>query len=642
MKTSKYSKVLRKHLSKLLSCRLCTVALLFICIYGAFLIYSYQYGTYHSVRDLELMNAPYKNPGNAIDIRISDLMSRMTLQEKIGQMALVEKNSIESIHDIPRYGIGALLSGGGGKPADNSLHGWQKMVKTFMESSRQSRLQIPILYGIDAIHGHANIPGATVFPHFIGLGASDSEDLVERIAQATAHEILASGIRWSFSPTLDMPSDIRWGRTYETFSDDPEIVGILGAAYLAGLQQESASGISVLGTLKHYVGVGSMQWGSSSNPLYHIDQGTTEPNEAMLRSQYLPPFEKVIESGALSIMVGLNSWGDTKVSASKYLITDVLKNELGFKGFVVSDWYGVYEIHDDTYEATVQALNAGVDLIMLPYDYKTFIRDVEKAVENGDVSEERINDAVERILYSKFRLGLFEDMGPVLENETLFGSETHRALAREAVARSLVLLKNSGVLPIPSGTRHIRVAGSSADNVGRQAGAWTVEWQGADGNFLPGATSILKGIEERVPEGTLLEYEKDGNFITKSIADIGIAIVGEAPYAEGWGDNPYPSLSPEDLEVISKLKANSSQIVVVIVSGRPLIITDQVASWDALIAAWLPGSEGAGVSSALFGDTPFTGSLPLPWPRTIDQLPFGIDGTGADGTAPLFPRYYGL
>ncbi len=592
-------------------------------------------------------DALYRLSAYSVTERVADLLSRMTLQEKIGQMALVEKNSVHDVDDISSYAIGALLSGAGAKPNDNSVVGWRNMVAEFNRSALRSRLGIPLLYGVDAIHGHAGVLGATVFPHAIGLGATGDEALVEQIARATARELRATGIQWSFSPNLDLPQDIRWGRTYESFSDDPILVTRLGAAYVRGLQDDRGGGtttLSVLSTPKHYIGAGGMVWGSSSNKAFKVDQGMTPEDETLLRTTYLPPFAEAVNTGVKSVMVGLNSWGNVKLASEKYLITDLLKGELGFSGFVVSDWYGVYEIPGGEYTAAVAAINAGIDMVMLPFDYKTFIKNVTRAVEKGDISEARIDDAVRRILTAKFSLGLFdaEEVNDVPEEA--IGTPNHRALARKAVSESLVLLKNeASVLPISSTVKHIRVGGSAADNVGQQSGAWTVEWQGIDGNWLPNSTSILSGIRTRAKPGVTVEYAIDGTFATETVkAELGIAVVGEKPYAEGWGDTENLSLNASDLHTIERMRATSKRLVVIIVSGRPLIITDELKKWDAAIAAWLPGSEGGGVADVIFGDAPFTGKLPLPWPRSIVQLPLAPGGTTKDGTQALFPRYFGL
>lgn len=591
-------------------------------------------------------DAVYRQASAPPQERIEDLLSRMTLKEKIGQMALIDKNSIIEVDDLSTYGLGALLSGFGAKPENNTAKGWDIMVSGFIAQSKASRLGIPILYGADAIHGHSNVPGATIFPHFIGLGATGDEILVEKVARATAQEMAATGVNWSYSPTLDLPRDIRWGRTYEAFSDDSKLVSKLGAAYVRGTQEMEGTPdkkhIFVLSTPKHFVGVGSMLWGSSGNVNFKIDQGTTAPNQVALTREYLPPYKAAVDAGAMSVMVGLNTWGDRKLSTNSDLITTVLKQDLKFNGFTVSDWYGVYEIPGSDYQSAVIAINAGVDMVMLPFDYKPFIKNMERAVKKGDIPQERIDDAVRRILRAKFALELFDSntTKPSLE---VVGSPEHRALARAAVAQSLVLLKDDkATLPIKNTVKHIQVAGSAADNVGRQSGAWTVEWQGIDKNWLPGSTSILQGIKNRAGSSAIIDYEPNAHFTEGERADIGIAVVGEAPYAEGWGDKEYPTLDREDLETIKRLQTTCDKVVVVLVSGRPLLVSNEISSWDAVVAAWLPGSEGEGVADVLFGDKPFTGTLPLPWPHHSQQLPITADGMTADQTPLLFPRYFGL
>ena len=555
---------------------------------------------------------PYQNPKLSIDVRVDDLLQRMTVAEKIGQMALIEKNSVSDLNDIAKYGLGALMSGGGAHPNDNTPAGWLAMVNNFKTYSQKTRLSIPLLYGIDANHGHSNVPGATIFPHFIGLGASKDTDLVKQVAKATAEEAAATGINWVYSPDLDIAQDLRWGRTYETFGSDPKLVGTLGQAFINGLQSFNKSGLTVAATAKHYLGNGSSAWGSSINKNFFIDQGDSNINEVELRKTHLEPFKQAINAGVKSIMVGLNQWNDEKISSNKYLITDVLKNELDFKGFVVSDWYGVFEKEPNKYEALVKSINAGVDMIMLPYDYKIFSDNLNQAIIKGDITQSRIDDAVRRILKVKFEIGLFDKITTNTTNLTTVGSKPHRELARMAVRESLVLLKNNNAVPISKNTSKILVAGSSADNLGKQSGGWTVEWQGIDGNWIPG-TTVLKGIQNTAPNAEV-EYNLKGNFIgQKGLADIGIAVVGENPYAEGWGDNINPKLSTEDIQSINNLKKLSKKIIVIIISGRPLDIKGSATNWDAIIAAWLPGTEGQGVADVLFGDHPFTGTLPVKW-----------------------------
>ena len=570
--------------------------------------------------------------------RIEDLLSHMTMAEKIGQMALVEKNSLPDPTHIATYGLGGVLSGAGAKPKNNSVEGWSEMIAGFQAEAKKSRLHIPLLYGVDAVHGHAMIPHVTVFPHQIGLGATGDADLVRAIGKATAEDLVASGVNWNYAPNLDLPIDIRWGRMYEAFSDDPLLTARLGSAYVKGLQGEEVK-VPVIATLKHFTGVGGMQWNSSLNKNFKLDQGVTLADDELLQSTYLPPFKAAVDAGALSVMIGLHMWGDGKMIANKNIITGELKNNLGFTGFVVSDWYGLYENAGNKFIATVRGINAGVDMVMLPFDYQTFIRHMTWANRLGLISDRRIDDAVTRILRAKFAAGLFDGDAtaiPVVSQ--------HRELSRKAVAQSLVLLKNDvKVLPIQPTVSHVRVAGSAADNVGLQSGAWTVEWQGVDGNWLQGATSILDGIKASVSPNTKLEYSLSGIFKTSGQkAPLGIAVVGETPYAEGWGDREYPILSNEDLTAIKNLQASCDNVVVIIVSGRPLLIANEVNNWDTLVAAWLPGTEGIGVADVLFGKKQFMGTLPVPWPKTAEQLPVTHAGVTADGTPVLFPRYTGL
>ncbi len=613
------------------------VGLVFLLLLGLFVI------VISHIETLPPMDTLYLDNTKPTEDRIENLLAQMTLAEKIGQMALVEKNSLAAPADISAYHLGGLLSGSGSKPEDNSAAGWKTMIDGYQAEAKQSRLGIPLLYGTDAVHGHAHVEGLTVFPHMIGLGATRDPDLVRKVAAATAVDMVRSGANWNYAPNLDQPRDIRWGRVYEAFSDDPVLVGKLGAAYIEGLQQGNATTgtLAVLATPKHYVGIGSQIWGTSLNKNFSIDQGVVAVDEAALRDEYLPPFKEVVDAEALSIMVGLHSWGDDRVIRNKYLLTEVLKGELGFSGFLVSDWYGVYEGKPSTFIATVQALNAGVDMVMLPFDYRTFVRNVTWANRLGLISDARIDDAVRRILRAKFALGLFDTPSDVAADTA--SDSAARALAREAVAKSAVLLKNTNnVLPLRPTTPHILIAGGSADNVGKQMGAWSIEWQGVDGNWPTGATSILAGIQAAVNPATKVEYRADGVFASGTRAAIGIAVVGEKPYAEGWGDTALPILDEADRTAIKNLQAVVDRVIVVVVAGRPLLLAEEVTAIDGLVMAWLPGSEGVGVADVLFGKRPFTGVLPLPWPLRSEQLPITATGMTADGTPVLYPRYFGL
>ena len=561
------------------------------------------------------INLPYQNPTLPVDQRVADLMDRMTEAEKIGQMVLVEKNSIHDINDITRYNLGALLSGGGAGPKQDTPLAWLQMINNVQSATKDTCLGIPLLYGIDAIHGHGNVLGATIFPHFIGLGATKDTDLVKRVASATAEEMTATGIYWNFAPNLDVAKDIRWGKTYETFGSDTTNVAQLGLAYLEGTQVSSDGYFKVLANPKHFIGGGDMEYGTSRNKKFKVEEGNITIDEETLRQVHLVPFQKAIANGARVIMVGTASWQGKLNSDNYHLLTEILKNELGFSGFIVSDWYGVYEIENSKYNSLVRAVNAGIDMVMTPFEYKGFLSNMQKALDNGDITKERIDGAVRRILTVKFETGLFDRPEATSEGLSVIGSDTHRELAREAVRKSQVLLQNNdSALPLDKSVNKIIIAGSAADNLGRQAGGWTTKWQGIDGNAGIVGTTILESIKNTVPKDTKIEYNKNGDFsVRNNLADVGIAVVGEKPYAEGWGDIANPSLSPEDLSAIEKVKAKSKKVVVIIVSGRPLNIKDYAENWDAIIAAWLPGSEGQGVADVLFGDFPFTGTLPVGW-----------------------------
>jgi len=583
-------------------------------------------------------DAAYKNASLPIEDRVADLLGRMTLEEKIGQMTLAEKGSIVET-DIAQRNIGGLLSGGGGYPEPNTPAAWAKMVNGFQEHASQSRLGIPLIYGVDAVHGHNNVYGAVIFPHNVGLGAAGDAELMERIGRATAAEMIATGIYWNYAPAVSVPQDIRWGRTYEGYSENTELVSTLAAAYLRGLQgDELADPLMVLATPKHFVGDGGTVWGSSATPGYMIDQGVTDVDEATLRAIHLPPYIAAIEVGAKNIMISYSSWGGNKMHAQEYLIADVLKGELGFEGFIVSDWGAIDQITDDYCEAVVTSIKAGVDMNMVPYDYNRFIDTLTQAVRDGDVPVERIDDAVRRILTVKYELGLFDY--PFAKESLLaeVGSEEHRALAREAVSKSLVLLKNDDdTLPLSKEMPRINVAGLGADDTGMQCGGWTIEWQGKKGDITPG-TTILEAIQSTVSDSTTIEYNRHAHF--EATADACIAVVGEEPYAEGMGDSDDLALSTADKRLLKRLPDQCDRIVVILISGRPIIVTEQLDEWDAFVAAWLPGTEGQGVADVLFGEQPFSGKLSYTWPRSTDQLP--LNALAESGEEPLFPFGYGL
>ena len=580
---------------------------------------------------------PYRDPALAIHLRVEDLLERMTLGEKIGQMTLVEKNSVAP-SDIARLGLGGLLSGGGGSPRDNSPTGWATMVEEFQTAALESRLGIPLLYGVDAVHGHSNVVGAVIFPHNVGLGAADNPELMERIGRVTAAEMVATNIHWNFAPAVSVPRDIRWGRTYEGFAEDTDRVTRLATAYLRGLQGDSLSDrTSVLATPKHFVGDGGTSWGTSTTSDYRIDQGVTDIDETELRTVHLPPYAAAVDAGARSVMVSYSSWGGEKMHAQSYLLTDVLKDELGFTGFVVSDWEAIDQIDDDYGTSVVRSINAGVDMNMVPRAYHDFIDELTRAVEVGEMSIDRIDDAVRRILRVKFELGLFENPYGEPERIVNVGSDPHRALAREAVAQSQVLLRNQrSILPLDPSIGVLYVAGAAADDIGMQSGGWTISWQGGLGEVTEG-TTILDGVRKAVHADTSVLFDRNGRFgdLAPGTEMVCLAVVGEFPYAEGFGDVAEPRLPESHLALVEHMRGQCDDLIVVVLSGRPVLISDHVEDWDAVVAAWLPGSEGDGVADVLFGTQPFTGTLPYTWPRDAAQLP-------EPGDDALFPYGFGL
>jgi beta-glucosidase len=600
--------------------------------------------------------AVYLDPSQPVEARVADLLGRMNLDEKIGQMTQVATDGLIP-GDVNRFFLGSVLSGGSGIPLDNSVSGWVDMVNGYQQEAMSNRLAIPILYGIDAVHGVGHLKGATVFPHNIGLGATRDPELVRLIGKATAEEMLALGIQWNFGPVVAVPQDIRWGRTYEGFGEETELVSELGAAYIDGLQSvpaeiSAAPGqtIGALATAKHFLGDGGTIWGSSTQNImgtaYELDQGNMQASEETVRRLFLPPYEAAVDAGVLSVMVSFSSWNGTKMHAQRFWITTVLKNELGFQGFVVSDWDGISQIYpDDYYQSVVTAVNAGIDMAMLSSAPTNFISALQQAVKNEDVTPERIDDAVTRILRVKFLLGLFDHPYADPAYQATIRSAEHLELAARAVRESLVLLKNdSNALPIDENTPEILVGGIGADDTGLQSGGWTLGWQGTNLDDVVGST-ILDGIRIRAGAGTKVLYRSAGLFDDlPGTAPLGIAVVSEYSYAEGVGDRADLRLSQDDIDVIERMRSKVDTLVVIILSGRPLVIADEYPLADAWVAAWLPGSEGAAVADVLFGLYPFTGTTPYSWPRSNEQLPINVNNSeGLTGCqAPLFPFGYGL
>lgn len=574
---------------------------------------------------------PFQNPGLSPAERAADLTPRLSLAEKVGQMTQVERTAVTANPEhIAQYGLGSLLSGGGSAPADNSPVGWATMYDGFQEQALDTRWGIPLIYGVDAVHGHNNVYGAVLFPHNIGLGCTGNPELVEEAGRITAREVAGTGLDWTFGPCVAAPRNERWGRTYEGFGETPEINRIMGAAMIRGLQGDDLSDPgTILACAKHFVGDGGTRNGT--------DQGDASISEFELREIHLPPYEDAVDEGVGSIMASFSSWNGEKVHGSEYLLRDVLKEELGFEGLRLSDWAAIDQLPGDYYSSVVTAVNAGIDMVMVPYDYRTFTARLTEAANAGDVSMDRIDEAVRRILTQKFALGLFETPLSTGAYTSTVGSDEHRAVARQCVRESVVLLKNENrVLPVGAEVTRVHVSGRNADDLGAQCGGWSLTWQGRRGDITIG-TTILEGLQETAPAGTRVTYTLDGT--ETGDADLVVVVVGEDPYAEGFGDRTDLSIHPFDRQVIETVAATGKPFVVVLVSGRPLILDDLLDSCDALLAAWLPGTEGGGIADLLFGLSTPTGRLTHSWPRDMDQIPINVGDPDYD---PLFPYGFGL
>lgn len=559
---------------------------------------------------------------------VEDCLSQMTLDEKIGQMTQVSHLALESPSVLTDLGIGSLLAGGGGAPSTgNTPNDWANMVDEYQLAALSSRLGIPMIFGIDAVHGHNNVFGATIFPHNIGLGATRNAELVRRVGEVTAKEVYATGISWNFAPCLCVARDDRWGRTYESFGEDPDLVSMM-TSYIDGLQGDDLSAPNtVLATAKHWVGDGGTTGG--------IDQGNTEVSEQLLRDIHVAPFVEAIARGVGSVMPSYSSWNGEKLHGHEYLLTDVLRYELGFDGFVISDWAAIDQLPGDYASDVRTSINAGVDMVMVPNDYQLFTATLRAEVDAGNVPLERIDEAVSRILEAKFALGLFDR--PLSDRTHIdeIGSQEHREVARQAVRESMVLLQNDGVLPLSPDVDEVLVAGFNANDIGNQSGGWTITWQGSSGDTTPG-TTVLEAIENAVSPSTLVTYNRRATGDLSG--DVGVVVIGETPYAEGRGDSFDLSVSTRDVEIVNRV-CEAMPCVVILISGRPLLIGEILDVSDAIVAAWLPGTEGAGVADVLFGDFGFTGRLPMTWPRSMEQLPINI---GDESYDPLFPVGFGL
>lgn len=597
----------------------------------------------------------YMDASRDVEDRVEALLKQMTLDEKIGQMVQAENDDI-TLEEIKTYYIGSVFSGGDSDPKEgNSSEAWQSSVNEMKQAALETPLGIPLLYGVDAVHGHSNVEGATIFPHNIGLGATGDEDLLTRMGEVVAKEVKATGIQWTFAPTLADPQNEMWGRTYEGFSEDADLVSKLGTAFIEGLQgklgtDDFLAGNHILGTAKHYIGEGYT--------LYGVNQGDVRMEEAefeaLLDDTLLKPYKAAVDAGVRTIMASYNSINGLKCHENSYLINDVLKGELGFTGLVVGDYKAVDQVSGATYkDKLVNVVNAGVDLLMEVDTWKEAIGLLKEAVEEGSISEDRIDDAVRRILRVKFEAGLFEEVVASDEENALMsemGSDEHRELAREAVRKSLVLLKNDKVggktaMEALADSKNILVLGSKADDIGVQCGGWTITWQGSMGDITTG-TTILEGFKD---------VAKDKKFTHNILAettgkeDAIIVVSGEYPYAETNGDRNETNLlvsgSDEVLlgnaaDAIEAARKKGVPVILVLMTGRPVEITDYVDQFDAIVEAWWPGTEGAGVADVFFGDYDFTGTLSYTWPKSAADIEGKLDEANADKV--LFPYGTGL
>ena len=512
-------------------------------------------------------NAAPPVPFSKYDQQARAILAQMTIQEKVGQMTQPDKLFIDNPDDVAKYAFGSVLSGGDSDPkTGNDLISWTDMYDEYQSHALRSRLHIPLIYGVDAVHGDNNVIGATVFPQNIGLGCTRNASLIEKAARITGAEVRATGMNWAFCPCVTVPQDIRWGRTYEGFSQDPEIVKPLGVASVKGLQLDSLTNpLAVAGCAKHYVADGGTSFGSSKSGL---DQGNSEIDEATLRRIHLPGYIATVNAGVATIMPSYSSWNGVHCSGSKRLLTEILKDELGFEGFLISDYAAVKQLPGDSKQQIQTSINAGMDMVMVPDKWLEFINNLLQLAADGGVPQARIDDAVLRILRVKIAMGMMAPGFNALADRSLhrnFGSVEHRAVAREAVRQSLVLLKNErGLLPLAKSASHIHVAGDSADNIGNQCGGWTVFWQGKSGEVTLG-TTILTAIRSAVSSGAKVTYSVDGS--GGKGAKIGIAVVGEKPYAEMFGDRAELRLDARSIAVAARMKADGMKVIVVLTSG---------------------------------------------------------------------------
>ncbi|MGL1959057.1 MAG: exo 1,3/1,4-beta-D-glucan glucohydrolase [Colwellia sp.] len=589
-----------------------------------------------------------------LESKISEILSDMTLEQKVAQMIQPEIRDITA-EDMRKYGFGSYLNGGGAFP-NNDKHAtpqdWINLAEQMYQASIDDSLDgsnIPTMWGTDAVHGHNNVIGATLFPHNIGLGAANNPELLEKIAQVTATEVMVTGIDWVFAPTVATVRDDRWGRAYEGYSEDPEIVKTYASAIVHGLQgkvgKDFLADNRVISTVKHFVGDGGTVNGD--------DQGNNVLSEQALHDIHAQGYVGGLTAGAQSVMASFNSWQGEKVHGNRYLLTEVLKNKMGFDGFVVGDWNGHGQVKGCSNESCPQSVNAGLDIFMVPTDaWKPLYENTIAQVKSGEIALSRINDAVSRILRVKLRAGLFHKPSPAnrqfSEKTELIGSEAHREIARQAVRESLVLLKNKDQLLPLSPKKTFLIAGDAANNIGKQSGGWTITWQGTNNqnSDFPGGSSIFDGFAQQVTAaGGTIELNEAGDFSQKP--DVAIVVFGEEPYAEGQGDRgnlAYQNEHKSDLALLKRLKAQGIPVVSLFISGRPMWVNAELNASDAFVAAWLPGSEGKAIADVLLTDAneqvqyDFTGKLSFSWPNSPTQTANRFD----QDYQPLLPYGFGL
>jgi beta-glucosidase len=573
---------------------------------------------------------------------VEEVLSEMTLEEKVGQTIMADLDFIKP-SDLKRYPIGGILNGGNTSPNGNqraSTNEWKRLAQDFYDESTNSGADIPILWGTDAVHGHSNVFGATIFPHNIGLGASANEKLLEDIGAAVAEEVLATGLYWTFAPTVTVPQDYRWGRTYEGYSESPELVSKLGEAFIYGLQGRGDQFLApnkIIGTAKHFLGDGGTYLG--------VDQGDTKVSENILKDIHGTPYYSALDACIQTVMASFNSWNGSKVHGNEYLLTEVLKNQMGFDGFVVGDWNGHGQIPGCSNGSCPESLIAGVDMYMVPENWKDLYRNTLRQAENGDIPIERLDDAVRRILIVKERLGLFEGKKPSNSPFSEVGLQHNRDISRQAVRESLVLLKNNeNVLPIKQGKK-VLVIGPDADSLRTQTGGWTLDWQGTNNQNkdFPNSITFLDALKEEVGAENVTHVQFL-NSVNAEDYDVAIVAYGEQPYAEGVGDRSNLNFSSKrHIAFLELLAENKIPTVSLFFTGRPLWVTKEINLSDAFVVAWLPGTESRGMTDVLVnGDKTnydFTGKLPFSWPKNTYQANLNYYDATSD---PLFAYGYGL